>query len=159
MSEDPVILNVMGTPDQWYKFEPLPADIGERIWRTLPGFLAQQDVVLAYLFGSLAQERAANDVDIALLMSDALPAYPLRQQIADWLNIERIDVVDLRHASPVLRFEIISSGKLLYASREAMRHQFEMAVLREYKDTAYLRRRQKQMLRERTAVWLSNTKA
>jgi len=149
----------MSTSEQWHKFESLPTDIHERVWQKLPALLAQQGVLLAYLFGSLAQERTANDVDIALLMPGEQPAYPLRQQIAAWLDIQRVDVVDLRLAAPVLRFEIISTGSLLYAKSENGRHEFEMSVLREYKDTAYLRRRQEQMLRERMTAWSSNERA
>jgi predicted nucleotidyltransferase len=149
----------MGMSEQWYKFKPLPANIKERIWQKLPDFLAQNGVELAYLFGSLAQDGPANDVDIALLMPAEQPAFPMRQLIAEWLDVERIDVVDLRLAHPVLRFEIISNGKLLYGVSEENRRQFEMSVLREYKDTAYLRRSQEQMLRARSASWLSNEKA
>jgi len=57
----------MATADKYYKFKALPDDILIRL-QQLPQYLAQSDVLLAYLFGSLAQAGKGQDVDLALLM-------------------------------------------------------------------------------------------
>jgi len=74
----------------------------------------------------------------------------LRGKICENLGTERVDLVNLRNASPLLRFEIISSGVLIYKRNDEIENNFEMAALREYKDTAYLRNRQEKILRART---------
>jgi hypothetical protein len=54
-------------------------------------------------------------VDLAILIKEK-PAYELFEAIADVLGTDRIDLVDLRKASPVLRFEILRSGRPIYIS-------------------------------------------
>jgi len=50
----------MATADKYYKFKALPDDILTRL-QQLPLYLAQSDVLLAYLFGSLAQAGKGQD--------------------------------------------------------------------------------------------------
>ena len=150
----------MSNPERWQRTKPLPADIEERLAQ-LPCFLAQEGVVLAYLFGSLAHEDAPGrrqDVDLALLTSGR-PVYELRDAISNRLGTQRLDLIDLHRASPVLRFEIISTGRPLYVRDEEERLEFELAALRQYRDTAPRRRRQSQLLRERMQAWLSKEAA
>lgn len=149
----------MATAEKWHKFKPLPTNILERIAR-LPEYLSQTHVQLAYLFGSLAKEAQGEDVDLALLMAEGgKRPYQLHDDLSAQLNIERLDIVDLRRASPLLRFEIISSGNCIYAVNEAIQLDFELATVREYKDTAYLRQKQVHLLQERMTKWSLNTTA
>lgn len=148
----------MSTAERWYRFKELPADIEQRLGRLVP-LLEQEGVLLAYLFGSLARGSMAQDVDLALLMPEETPAFRLRQAITDCLGSQRLDLVDLRRASPRLRFEIISTGRSLYAADEEQRLQYELATLRLYHDTAYLRRKQGELLRRRMAQWSSDARA
>jgi len=115
---------------------------------------AREGVQLAYLFGSLGQGLEGHDVDLAILTRGE-PAFRLRPAISECLSTERLDLVDLRRASPVLRFEILHTGQLLYAADQALSERFEMATLQVYRDTAWLRRRQRAYLRERMEQWSS----
>jgi uncharacterized protein len=142
----------------WRNFRPLPADIEARL-EQLPAVLAEAGVLLAYLFGSLAQGRPGNDVDLALLTPPENPPYRLRDIITGCLDTERVDIVDLRRASPVLKFTVISDGRCLYAAHDDIRHNFIMATLRQYQDTNYLRETQNKILRERMRQWSSAAKA
>ncbi len=146
----------MGIKERWLGFEPLPPDIIERITQLKPVF-EREGVRLAYLFGSLASGRPAQDVDLAVLPRDSNLGQ-LRRMIAEALGTERVDLVNLKVASPVLRFEVISTGRLIYKSDDQAENDFEMAALREYRDTAYLRARQSETLQERTHEWLSKKK-
>jgi predicted nucleotidyltransferase len=146
----------MAIGERWKGFAELPPHIGAAVERLDPLF-AREGVRLAYLFGSLARGEAAHDVDLALLVQGQ-PAYRLREPIADHLHTERLDLVDLALAPPVLRFEIVSTGRLLYAADDREVERFEMETLRLYRDTHHLRQRQRQMLRERFAQWSSNGK-
>ncbi len=144
----------MSIPQRWAGFRELPPDIKQKLDQLIPLF-EQESVQLSYLFGSLSQNRKGHDVDLAILMQDK-PVYRLRPAITVCLNTERLDLVDLRQVSPVLRFEIIRTGQLLYQASEAICQQFEMSTLRLYKDTAWLRRQQRQYLKEHFKQWSLN---
>ena len=146
----------MSIPERWTKFRQLPPNINQKLTRLIPLF-EKEGVLLAYLFGSLGRGQAGHDVDLAILTRDR-PAFRLRAAITDRLETERVDLVDLQRASPVLRFEILRTGQLLYAADLALSEQFELSTLRLYRDTAWLRRRQREYLRERMEQWSSGEK-
>ena len=147
----------MGAKEKWRRFRALPPDIKQRLEHLIPLF-EQHDVLLAYLFGSLSRDKEANDVDLAILVQDG-PAYPLREPIVDCLGTERVDLVDLQRAPPVLRFEIVRGGYPLYVSSPSLQNQFELDTLHIYRDTRPMRRRQQQYLRERFAKWSLNERS
>jgi predicted nucleotidyltransferase len=146
----------MSIPERWDKFSELPLNIKQRLARLIPLF-EREGVQLAYLFGSLGQDQSGHDVDLAIL-TEGEPAFRLRSAIAECLGTERLDLVDLRRASPVLRFEIVRTGQLLYTADQALSERFELATLQVYRDTAWLRRRQRAYLRERMELWSSGEK-
>lgn len=139
--------SVVSITERWRRHEKLPEEIESRL-ATLPELFASQGVRLAYLFGSLARGDNGNDVDVAIL-TDGDPAYLLRDDICEWLSTERVDVVDLRRASPVLRMEIVRTGDVLFATDGDVRLNFELETLRDYRDTAYMRDQQELLLRKR----------
>lgn len=151
----------MSTAERWRGFRELPADLARRL-EQLPNLLEQEGVLLAYLFGSLVAEASdrppPRDVDLALLMPAGRPAYRLREAVTDCLDTQRVDVVDLRRASPVLRMEIVRNGRVLYAASDDVQLQFELETVRIYQDTNYLREQQRKILKERMAHWLSVAK-
>jgi predicted nucleotidyltransferase len=148
----------LGNPERWKRHTPLPLDIDERL-KSLDPLFEKGDVQLAYLFGSLAAKsgraaRPPGDVDLAVLRREG-PAGELQEALAEALGTDRLDLVDLKKASPVLRFEILSSGKPIYISDEELREQYEMETLRLYRDTEPMRRRHREALKERMAAWRS----
>ncbi|MCZ7668776.1 MAG: hypothetical protein M5U34_17040 [Chloroflexi bacterium] len=62
-------------------------------------------------------------------------------------------------APPPSWLEIIGGGQILYAANETIQLDFERHVLRQYKDTAWLRQKQEQFLKERMKQWSSNATA
>ena len=138
----------MSNPEKWHRFKELPEDIANRL-AMLPDLLAQEGAILAYLFGSQARHGRGQDVDLALLMPEEKRPYTLQQSINEFLDTERIDIIDLRRATPVMRFEIMSTGRCIYAHDEDIQIDMELSWLREYKDTAWLRKKHEQALRER----------
>jgi len=146
----------MGIPERWKEHRPLPEGISGTLEKLTPIF-EREGVLLAYLFGSLAKtgevgEREPHDIDLALLTEEK-PAWTLWDEIAETLGSERLDIVDLRTAAPVLLFEIIRTGRPIYASDEATRERFVLDVLHLYRDTAPLRRRQRTALKGRIDRW------
>ena len=146
----------MSIPERWKKHKPLPANIEERL-QSLAPLLEKKGVLLAYLFGSLAAKgekapRAPGDVDLAVLTEER-PAWELQEELVECLGTDRLDLVDLRKASPVLRFEILRGGRPIYISDEEIRERYEMETLHLYRDTEPMRRRQRQALKERMVAW------
>lgn len=147
----------MGSTEKWKGFAPLSPTIQSALKR-LPELLSTTDVRLVYLFGSLAEGKMGNDIDLAILTENA-PPYSFRDELITFLGTERLDIVDLNRASPAFCFEIIRSGLILYAADEEMQLQFELSVVRQYHDTAYLRQKQEESLRRRMAAWSSSAAA
>ena len=141
----------MANQERWQRLQPLPDDIEQKL-KTLNPFFSEEGVLLVYLFGSLGKGLPGNDIDLAIL-GGSKPVYQLREAFAEKLGTERIDLIDLESASPLLRFEIISTGRTLYAADELFHEEFELDTLHQYRDTAPLRRRQSEYLRERMAQW------
>jgi uncharacterized protein YutE (UPF0331/DUF86 family)/predicted nucleotidyltransferase len=138
----------MGIKERWQRLKPLPEDISEKLSQASALF-AQEGILLVYLFGSLATEARGEDVDLAILPGERGMA-ELRSKLSEFLGTERIDLVNLKTAPPLFRFQVIRNGVLLYATDEEARSDFELSALREYRDTAPLRRRQARTLQERT---------
>lgn len=81
--------------------------------------LALPDLQALLLFGSRAvgMDGPDSDLDLAVLLSK--PADPVRlweagEAIARHLNVD-VDLVDLRTASTVMQFQIITTGRRLFA--------------------------------------------
>jgi len=108
----------------------------------------QPDIVAAYLFGSYATGRihSGSDVDIAVLLDeDALPQTtrwggPLLSRRLDLIAAaERfadcaVDVITLNNASPLLSFEVLRKGRLLYEGNRHERIEFEVRAGKVYND-------------------------
>lgn len=110
-------------------------------------------VKFAYLFGSRARGQAGplSDTDLAVYLDRIVNAgaYRLRlmEKLAKALKTDRLDLVVLNQAPPLLRHEVIKYGRLL-KDDAARRVPFEAEAIREFLDTAYLRRVQQVALRE-----------
>ena len=143
----------MGVKERWKRFRPLPEDITQKL-STLDPIFKRHSVRLTYLFGSLAQGETGEDVDLALWV-DERGWEGLRREITQTLDTERMDLLNLATASPVMRFEVVRNGVLIYKQSEDLENTFELRTIQEYRDTAYLRRKQREVLRERTKQWLS----
>jgi len=117
----------------------------ERIGTLIPVFAADAGIVLAYLFGSYARGTAGNlsDVDIALLLAPSVPKaeylnYRLKYitQVMRALRDDRVDVVLLNMAPPLLKHEAIK-GRVLFERSPEVRVEFIMDTQRKYLDLKY----------------------
>lgn len=94
------------------------------------------DLVVAYLFGSVARgdEAPGSDVDIALLAPgplDPLARFDLQERLATLLGRD-VDLVDLSAASTVMRVQVLADGEVLYDGDRAARERFEAFALADY---------------------------
>ncbi len=143
----------------------LKLELAEALSR-LKQLFASQDITVAYLFGSYAQNNAgpSSDIDLAVLVSGNKSSSSgfyrkLVTAISDVLGTERFDLLILNHASTAVQYEVISSGKVIYARSDEEQEHFEMKTRQKYLDTAYLRKVQTQYLKERVEQWYSEKKA
>lgn len=106
-------------------------------------YLADQpDIVAAYLFGSVARGRAdkLSDVDIALLFDERLGVEEgverqliLVSELAGYADRE-VQVVVLNRAAPLLAYQVVRHGILLYERSRAERIAFEVRTRKVYFD-------------------------
>lgn len=101
---------------------------------------SEENVLVAYLFGSHARglETSKSDIDIAVLLSEvpdkALEYYlHLERRLAEVLEND-IDLVFLNDAPPLLKYQVIKYGRLLFSKDERVRVMFEVKSLCEYLD-------------------------
>lgn len=90
--------------------------------QTILTFLQERinDLEAVYLFGSVAaaNDTGMSDIDIAFLSqgrTDPLDRFETAEAIASALGRD-VDLVDLSTASEVMRFEIVSKGRRLFAA-------------------------------------------
>jgi predicted nucleotidyltransferase len=122
---------------------------------TLEGAITQAaarepDVLAAYLFGSRArgEARDRSDLDVAVL---ELPGRTLglegedrlRRAIAAATGLS-VDVARLLPSSPVLAFEVLATGRRVFARDEQRADEIEEDLLRRYRDAEHIRRVQRE---------------
>jgi len=111
-------------------------------------------VRFAYLFGSRAagSHGPLSDTDVAVFLEGDGDPFAARLAVTEALvralGDDRVDVVPLNEAPPLLRFEAVRHGLVVKEAREA-RLAFEERAVSDYLDTAHLRAVQTEALRER----------
>ncbi len=106
------------------------------------------DLELIILFGSTVKgrRRATSDVDVAVQCANAADIDTLYLVLTPLLGADRVDIVDLRRAGPLLAMEVARSGRVLYERRPGVFRQFQSLASRRYCDTAKLRRAQRRAI-------------
>ncbi|MGQ9583942.1 MAG: type VII toxin-antitoxin system MntA family adenylyltransferase antitoxin [Anaerolineae bacterium] len=105
-------------------------------------FATQSDVVVAYLFGSVAQGRAnaQSDVDVAVLLEGDLSEHAFVERQLDLMLAldnyadREVQVTLLNRASPLLAYQVTRYGVLLYERDRLERLAFEVRAMKVYFD-------------------------
>ncbi|ELX11021.1 putative DNA polymerase, beta domain protein region [Janthinobacterium sp. HH01] len=97
----------------------------------LPGLMA------VYLFGSRATEQAGgdSDLDLAVLVEgklEPLATWELAQSLAGLVGCD-VDLIDLRAASTVLQYQVITTGSRLW-NKDVQASLYECAILSQKTD-------------------------
>jgi predicted nucleotidyltransferase len=121
-------------------------DIKER----LAPLFRKKELQLVLLFGSMAQGsvHGKSDIDLAFLFDQPVDLLALTNEVVKLLHSDRVDVVDLQRASPLLRFSAAKKGTVLYERTDGLFNQFLSLTFRMYVDTKKLRDARRQMIRE-----------
>lgn len=127
--------------------------IDERVRFSLEEAVLTQlpEVQLIALFGSRAKRTATarSDWDLAVAKTpgsyEGMQYFVLQEKISELLEIsfDKIDLIDLRTASPLLSFAIAREGKPLYESIPGTFRVFQVRASKVYADTAKVRRLQR----------------
>ena len=106
------------------------------------------DLGLLVLFGSAARGRrgARSDVDVAVLTSSVADLDAMYLSLAPRLKTDRLDIVDLRRAGPLLAFEVARSGLVLFERSPGLFRQFQSLAWRRYADSRKLRDAQRRAI-------------
>lgn len=102
----------------------------EQVLRVVPSCIA------LYQFGSEAkgQAHAGSDLDLAFLSTapiSPVQRFDLEQDLASLFH-RKVDLINLRQASTVMKMQVISSGKCLYSRNDGERDRFETWVYSSY---------------------------
>ena len=110
--------------------------------------VVSRDVQLIVLFGSAAGGRTTprSDVDVAVLCDRLADFDALFLALAPVFRTERLDIVDLRRAGPVLSFQVACSGVLIFERTQAGFHEFQSLASRRFADTRKLRDAQRRAI-------------
>ncbi|MBU1570361.1 MAG: nucleotidyltransferase domain-containing protein [Proteobacteria bacterium] len=106
----------------------------------------EDDIVAAYLFGSVAMNRmkSSSDLDVALLLeSGSESTFQLLQFGTDLEKISgrRVDLVILTRSGELLKYQIRCFGKLIFERDENKRKKFEISGRKRYEDFIHLHNR------------------
>ena len=102
---------------------------------------SDNDLQLVFLFGSVASGRAnrQSDIDLAFLFDESVDLLELTNRVITLLQTDRVDVIDLRRASPLLTFVGAKEGILLFERTPGLFHSFSSLAFRRYMDTKKMR--------------------
>lgn len=121
------------------------SEMVSRLEAAMPGILASQPVMLAYLYGSTADGSRLpfSDVDIALVLEPNCPlsAYErmklelnIAAEIEHLGDMQEVDVRSIDAAPLTVRGMVVSEGILLYSRNEEFRIQYEVHTRKLYFD-------------------------
>jgi len=99
----------------------------------------REDVLFAYLFGSLSKGRTSplSDVDIAVFLREgdlSDKRFEILGHLVEILKTDEVDLVILNSAPPPLRMSIIQDKTLLADNEPFARHAFESVTIRTFLD-------------------------
>jgi len=101
---------------------------------------SREDVLFAYLFGSIVKRKIAplSDIDIAVYLSVDSRLHIRKMEIlgelTGLLHTDEIDLVVLNSAPITLRMKILENKKVIVDNDPFLRHRYESLVMREYFD-------------------------
>lgn len=111
-------------------------------------FAESNKLSLIYFFGSRTKEDTTtfkSDYDFAFFLDETIKDSStsnyfkgsLISQMEQIFKIRPVDIVILNIAPPILSYQIIKKGELLYSINDELRTEFEAKVIRDYLDFSY----------------------
>lgn len=115
------------------------------------GLLRELGVELLVVFGSRARgtASASSDIDVGLLFAPGRSRDSVEDVRDAFEDRDRLDLVSLDDADPLLLREAAVDGRPLFESGPGVFEEFRVRALKRYWDTAWLRRLEADALRAR----------
>ena len=109
---------------------------------------------LVVLFGSQAtgQVNKMSDIDVAVMGKDVIDFSCLITITMDFYSVfqrEDVDVVDMRKASPIFRYEIAQEGKVLYETDPLLFLEYKLYAFKRFVETKHLRNMRSEYINKR----------
>jgi len=121
----------------------LPENIDELLPLAFDYLRSDEDILFAYLFGSLARKKAGplSDVDIAVYCEEG-SFFPEKKleilgDLVGILKTDEIDLVVLNRAPLAIRMKILENKKVIVDKAPLIRHRYESLTMRQYFDFSY----------------------
>ncbi len=120
------------------------AEIGQK----LAPLFHEPGLQIVLLFGSRVSGRvhSGSDIDLGVLFDSPVDLVGITSRVTGLLRTDRVDLVDLRRASPLLAFSAARQSHLLYERSAGLFNQFYSLSFRRYIDTKKLRDAQKRTI-------------
>ena len=114
----------------------------------LTPLLHEKELQFVLLFGSMASGRATrqSDIDLAFMFDEPVDIIALTNRAIRLLKTDKVDVIDLRRASPLLSFAGAKEGRLLFERTPGLFNSFCSLAFRRYIDTKKLRDAQERVI-------------
>ena len=121
----------------------------EAVKEKLEAIFSEDGLQLVIVFGSIVSGKMhkKSDLDVAFLFDRPIDTVALTNKVINLLHTDNIDVVDLKRASPLLKFSIVKTGRLIYENEVGLFNAFYSLALRMYIDTQKLRDAQKSAIK------------
>ncbi len=113
----------------------------EQIKENLAPIFNEEGLQLVLLFGSVVsgKECGKSDIDLGFLFDKPVDILDLTNRVIQLLKTDRVDVIDLSRASPLLKYSIIRTGTLLFEKSPGLFNTFQSLTFRIYADSKKLR--------------------
>jgi predicted nucleotidyltransferase len=122
---------------------PLPKNIEELLPEAYGCLHADEDILFAYLFGSVARKKMGplSDVDVAIYCREGA-SFPEKKleilgSLVSVLKTDEIDLVVLNKAPLALRMKILENKRIIVDKAPLIRHRYESLTMRQYFDFSY----------------------
>jgi predicted nucleotidyltransferase len=122
----------------------LPRNIADLLPDAFEYLRSEEDILFAYLFGSLVGRKVAplSDIDIAVYLAENLSLAEKKLGIlgnlTNILRTDEIDLVVLNRAPLTLRMKILENKKVVVDRAPFLRHQYESLTMRQYFDFSFI---------------------
>jgi len=129
----------MGIQERWKGAKEIKKSSDEVIELLLPIIKKDNRILACYIFGSRVGKRGspASDIDIAVHTSTDFTwddYYLLYGELTKKLKSDRLDLIWLNKAEPVISFEILKNGRLLFFRDVDELNELELRIRKNYYD-------------------------
>ena len=129
----------MAIKERWNRTKPIRVSTEEAIKLIISELQTDSRILIAYLFGSRAVKKddLSSDIDIAIYTSRDFSwqdYYLLYGSLTKAIHSDRLDLIWLNKAEPILIFDIIKYGKVLFFKDPDTLNDFELKGKKRYYD-------------------------